>query len=86
MYLYCVVVDERKFGVGFVSFKPIDNNVFAGCKIPQDQLLKLLEGIGNGGIGMDCSVIPLQGREGMYMVSTTDVSMLYIMCYVVSDA
>jgi hypothetical protein len=41
-----------------------------GCKIPQAELLKLLEGIGNG-IGMDCSVVPLR-QKGLFMITTTD--------------
>jgi len=33
--------------------------------------LKLLEGIGDGKIGMDSSIVPLR-QKGLYMVSTTD--------------
>jgi len=32
--------------------------------------MQLLEGIGEGKIGMDCSIVPL--RHGLFMVSTTD--------------
>lgn len=39
--------------------------------MPQDQLLKLLEGIGSG-LGMDCSVIPSQKYPDLFVVSTTD--------------
>lgn len=42
-----------------------------GCKIPQDQLLKLLEGVGSG-VGMDCSVIPSKKYPDMFVISTTD--------------
>lgn len=47
--------------------------------MPQADLLKYLEGIGDGTIGMDCSVIPLrvpkrpnEGDEKLFMISTTD--------------
>lgn len=40
--------------------------------MPQDELLKLLEGIGDGSIGMDCSVIPSKRYPEFKMVSTTD--------------
>jgi len=39
--------------------------------VPQADLLKLLEGIGDGAIGMDCSVLPLK-YPGLFMISTTD--------------
>jgi len=39
--------------------------------VPQTELLKLLEGIGDGKIGMDCSIVPLKHKD-LFMVSTTD--------------
>jgi len=39
--------------------------------VPQSELLKLLEGIGDGKIGMDCSVVPLKHKD-LFLVSTTD--------------
>jgi len=39
--------------------------------VPQKELLKYLEGIGDGSIGMDCSVVPLK-HEGLSLISTTD--------------
>jgi selenide,water dikinase len=42
-----------------------------GCKIPQKELLKLLEGVGSG-IGMDCSVTPSHKYPDLFVVSTTD--------------
>ncbi|PRP80848.1 hypothetical protein PROFUN_11403 [Planoprotostelium fungivorum] len=39
--------------------------------VPQVELLKLLEGIGGGKIGMDCSITPLRQKD-LFMVSTTD--------------
>jgi len=39
--------------------------------VPQKDLLKYIEGIGDGDIGMDCSVVPLK-YEGLYLISTTD--------------
>jgi len=43
-----------------------------GCKVPQKVLLKLLEGLGDGKIGMDSSVKPLARHEDLFLVSTTD--------------
>jgi selenide,water dikinase len=44
--------------------------------VPQEELARLLEGLGEhhdgGGPGMDCSIVPLEGREGLSLVSTTD--------------
>jgi len=34
-------------------------------------LLKYLEGVGDGKIGMDCSVLPLR-QKGLFLISTTD--------------
>ena len=43
-----------------------------GCKIPQQSLLRLLDGIGSDAIGMDCSIIPSQKYNNFFIVSTTD--------------
>ena len=39
--------------------------------MPQEKLLQLLEGIGDGSIGMDCSIVPTR-FPGYFQVSTTD--------------
>lgn len=39
--------------------------------MPQSDLLRYLEGIGDGKIGMDCSIVPLK-HPGLSMISTTD--------------
>jgi len=39
--------------------------------VPQAELQTYLEGIGDGTIGMDCSVLPLK-YPGLFMISTTD--------------
>lgn len=39
--------------------------------MPQAKLLELLEGIGDGKIGMDCSIVPLR-HQGLSLISTTD--------------
>jgi len=39
--------------------------------VPQKDLLKYLEGIGDGSIGMDCSIVPLK-YDGLFLISTTD--------------
>jgi len=39
--------------------------------VPQKELLKYLEGIGDGSIGMDCSIVPLK-HQGLFLISTTD--------------
>ncbi len=39
--------------------------------MPQQDLLKLLEGIGSG-IGMDASIVPSSKYPDMFVISTTD--------------
>jgi selenide, water dikinase len=39
--------------------------------VPQEKLMSLLEGIGDGSIGMDCSIVASRHR-GLFQVSTTD--------------
>lgn len=41
------------------------------CKVPQQRLLKLLEGFSDK-LGMDCSIVPSKKHKGLYTVSTTD--------------
>jgi hypothetical protein len=41
------------------------------CKVPQQRLLKLLEGFSDK-VGMDCSIVPSKKHKGLYTVSTTD--------------
>jgi len=42
------------------------------CKVPRDDLLALLAGLGGGHIGMDSSVMPTR-IPGVQLVQTTDV-------------
>jgi len=42
-----------------------------GCKVPQKELLQLLEGVGSG-LGMDSSIQPSKKYKDMFIVSTTD--------------
>lgn len=39
--------------------------------MPQKDLLKYLDGIGDGSIGMDCSIVKLK-HDGLFLISTTD--------------
>jgi len=39
--------------------------------VSQENLAALLEGVGGGKIGMDCSIVPMK-RHGLSMISTCD--------------
>ena len=41
-------------------------------QIPQETLLRLLDGAGCEGVGMDCSIVPCKRYPEMSVISTTD--------------